>query len=344
VDTSARPDEPLVQIVGPEDNWILERLARRLAAKLPYSEFVPWRPRPARATQLVYYVNYALYNGPSGVIDSAFFTHLDEGHHFLQRARAMHLCVCMCRLYADWLLQRGVKTAVHAPMGFDFYRFRPRLVLGVIGRLDHPRKGRHLVERIKQLPFVEVIATEGHMPEEQLPEVYQRVDYVLIPATVEGGPMCLLEALGAGRPVIAPQDVGMVGDLTPCEYIHCYRTGDAEDLVRVVTACYLQKRRSSQLVQDRTWDRWAEHHHDLFMHLLRDSGLAISQPAPGFRFGLLADLDVPLGQSATHLEEAIDRAAAHLFHGRYSQAQQILAEARRSFPCVQGLIDSLPRS
>jgi hypothetical protein len=33
-------ESPIVQVVGPTDQWILERLARRLAAKLPYARFV----------------------------------------------------------------------------------------------------------------------------------------------------------------------------------------------------------------------------------------------------------------------------------------------------------------
>ena len=63
----------------------------------------------------------------------------------------------------------------------------------------HPRKGRHLVEELRKLPFVEVLTTEGKMPEEELPAFYQRLDYVLIPATVEGGPMSLSEGLAMGK-------------------------------------------------------------------------------------------------------------------------------------------------
>ena len=35
-----RDDDLAVQVVGPDDGWVLERLARTLAAKLPYAEFV----------------------------------------------------------------------------------------------------------------------------------------------------------------------------------------------------------------------------------------------------------------------------------------------------------------
>src|SRR5437870_1631550 len=82
-------------------------------------------------------------------------------------------------------------------------------------RLAHPRKGGRLVELLRTLPFVEVQATAGRVPEAQLRDFYQRLDYVLIPSLVEGGPMSLLEGLSMGKPVIAPENVGMVPEFGP---------------------------------------------------------------------------------------------------------------------------------
>jgi glycosyltransferase involved in cell wall biosynthesis len=342
VDAGLIPGGALVQVVGPTDDWVLERLARRLAAKLPYAEFVPWRPCAGGAARLAYYVNYALYRGPSGLIDAAFFTHLDDAHHFLGRARRVELCVCQARLYAEWLRARGVRNVVHVPMGFDAYRYRPRLVLGVVGRLDHPRKGLHLVERLRRLPFVEVVATEGRAPEPELPGVYQRVDYVLVPATVEGGPMSLLEGLAMGKPVIAPEGVGMVPEFEAGERLRLYPAGDAEALAALVTACYEEKLRGARLVRGRTWDRWAQDHHDLFAQLLRARGVAPPGPAPGFRFGMLGELDIPWGVEVRPLEEAADRAAAHLYYGRYAQARSALEGVLPHYPFAHKLLDTIP--
>jgi glycosyltransferase involved in cell wall biosynthesis len=146
---ASQPPPPLLQVVGPTDNWILERLARRLAAKLPYAAFVPWKPVPAAGARIAYYVNYALYQGPSGLIDAAFFTHFDEAGQFLERARRVDYCICMAKQYADWLVAQGVGRVAHVPMGLDWYAYQPQLVLGVVGRLDHPRKGGRLVERLR---------------------------------------------------------------------------------------------------------------------------------------------------------------------------------------------------
>jgi glycosyltransferase involved in cell wall biosynthesis len=337
------PGEALVQVVGPEDGWVLEKLARRLAAKLPYAVFVPWKPSREGGAALAYYVNYALYQGPSGLIDVAFFTHLDEAQQFLERARRVDCCVCMAKQYADWLRGQGVQSVTHIPMGFDAYRYRPRLVLGVVGRLEHPRKGKHLVDRLRALQFVEVVATEGKVAEAALWDLYQRVDYVLIPATVEGGPMSLLEGLAMGKPVIAPEGVGVVPEFGPTDSIRLYAAGDAEALVRVVTECYREKLRHAELVKDRTWDRWAEGHHDLFLRLLRERGHPGPEPAPGFRFGMLGELDIPSGVELDGLEAAVDGAAAHLYFGRYGPARAVLGEAVKRYPFAVKLLETIPR-
>jgi hypothetical protein len=227
-------------------------------------------------------------------------------------------------------------------MGFDSYRFRPRLVLGVIGRLGHPRKGRDLVERVRGLPFVEVVATEGGILRGGLRGVYERLDYVLIPATVEGGPMCLLEGLAMGKPVIAPEGVGMVPEFAPSPRIRLYPKGDAEALVRLVTDCYREKAAGSRSIGDRSWDGWAERHHHFFVRLLRSRGLVPPTPALGFRFGMLGELDVPLSLPDTGpLEDVVDRAARHLFYGRYRLARGVLEAARDEYPIVEALLDGI---
>jgi hypothetical protein len=331
---------PLVQIAGPTDGWVLEGIARRLAAKLPYAAFVPWKPQTAGGEGIVYYVNYALYQGPSGRIDGGFFTHRDDGQQFLERARQLDFCVCMARQYADWLQGQGVRAVSHIPMGFDWYRFRPRLVLGVVGRLDHPRKGKALVERVLQLPFVEVLTSDGKMSEDQLRGLYERLDYVLIPATVEGGPMSLLEGLGLGKPVIAPEGVGMVDEFGTTEQIRRYPAGDVEALVALVTACYQEKLKRTRLVGDRTWDRWAEGHHQLFQEVLRGRGVALPEPGPAFRFGMMGEMDIPPGIDSAPLEAAVDRAAGYLYFGEERRARAVLEGLVTEYPCVRKLLEA----
>ena len=339
---------PLVQIVGPTDNWILQKLSAVLVSKLPYASFAAWRP--AIEGKLAYYVNYALYNEPSGLIDVGFFTHRDDSHDFLLRAQRMDACICMARMYADWLQDKTHREVVHIPMGFDAYRYRPSLVLGVIGKLDHPRKGRHLVEHLQRLPFVEMIMTDGRLPEDSLRDVYQRVDYVLIPASVEGGPMSLFESLAMGKPVIAPENVGAVSEFAGCEQLLLYPAGDAVALEQVVTACFERKKALSMAVADRSWDQWAEDHHRFFMKLLSDRGVDVPLPGPGFRFGLIQDLvsrsgkDFSSAADISGLELIVDRTAAYLYYGQVGDARMLLEASLLRFPVLQQLLSTLPAS
>jgi len=344
-----RPAEfpaPLIQIVGPTDNWILQKLSKILVSKLPYASFSEWRP--SQVGHLAYYVNYALFNEPSGLIDVGFFTHREDSYEFLSRAQEMDCCVCMARMYADWLRDKTRKEIVHIPMGFDSCRYRPGLVLGVIGKLEHPRKGRHLVEHLRTLPFVEIVTTDGLLPEESLRDIYQRIDYVLIPALVEGGPMSLLEGLAMGKPIIAPDSVGMVPEFSDCYRIHRYPTGDAQSLSRLVTTCYQRKLAYTNSVADRGWDQWASDHHELFTRLLVERGVSLPTPGPGFRFGMMKELlatagaEISPSMDLSELETTIDQAAAFLYYGRSGDSLQLLENAERRFPFVRHLITTLP--
>jgi hypothetical protein len=313
-----------------------------LGAKLPYARFVAGQPEPDGLVRLAYYINYALWQKPSGLIDVGFFTHLDESNRCLERARAMQYCVCQCRQYADWLLKQGAKSVTYIPMGYDAYRYRPRLVLGVVGLLNHPRKGWHLVEAVRKLPFVEVRTTDGGLSEEDLPAFYQGLDYVLIPATVEGGPMSLLEGLAMGKPIIAPEGVGMVPEFGDTRHIRRYPAGDAEALVQLVSQCYDEKQDRARLVKLRSWDAWAQSHHHLFMDLLTLGGQPEPEPAIGFRFGMMGELDVPFGIDVQRLENGIDSLARHLFWGQYAEARAQLQELVKTFSCAKPLLKTTP--
>lgn len=335
-------ETPFVQVIGPTDQWILERLARRLVAKLPYAEFVPFEPSLDVSSPLAYYMNYALFHRKTRSIDVGFFTHREDDRQFLDCAAALDHAVCMAQTYADWLRARGLKTVTHIPTGFDFYRFRPRLVVGVVGLLQHPRKGKHLVDQVRTLDFVEVRSTEGALQEVQLRDFYQALDFVLIPATIEGGPMCLLEGLGSGRPVIAPDDVGMVPEFPRTPYIRRYPTGNWDALVNLLRKCYQEKCWSQHLVSDRTWDDWAESHDRLFRRLLRERGIRFPDPAPGFRFGMMRELKIPPTFDVTKLEMDLDRVAARLYYGRYAEAKSILSETVSEFPFASKLLETIP--
>lgn len=337
------PPAPCVQVIGPTDGWILEQLARRLVSKLPYAIFVPQSPRELPNTKIAYYVNYALWDQPSQYLDVGFFTHYENQHAFLDRARAMDHCISMSKKYADMLSKNGIEHVDHIRMGCDFYRYRPTLRLGIFSKLEHPRKGADLVSAVRGLPFIEIVTTEGKVAPSDLRNVYESVDYVLIPATVEGGPLSLLEGLAMGKPIIAPTDVGMVPEFVDDRFVIQYMPGNVASLEEVLHRCWNQKLAARRMVEDRTWDHWAAEHDHLFRRLLKKRGETLPAPAPGFRFGLMADLNLNDDPPAAipQIESGIDSISRLWFYGRYAQAEQALEKLGSRFPSVNKLKASL---
>jgi hypothetical protein len=74
------------------------------------------QPNRGTCEGVAYYMNYALFQGPTSFIDVGFFTHLEDSHDFLGRARDMDWCVCMSKKYADWLREQGIEHVTHIPL------------------------------------------------------------------------------------------------------------------------------------------------------------------------------------------------------------------------------------
>jgi glycosyltransferase involved in cell wall biosynthesis/predicted SAM-dependent methyltransferase len=278
---------PRVNIVMADEGWILERCAREIEKRLPYVTVA----READATAAVnYYVNYSAFRTGTGGVEIGFFTHVEErapdaASRFFDVARQMTASVAMSERYARQLRDAGVPNVHVITPGVDLERFEPRVRIGVVGRTYRTgRKGEDLVRAVMNEPHIEWHFTGEGWPaaarryrDDEMPEFYRSMDYVLVPAHYEGGPMPLLEALASGVEVIAPR-VGFVD-----EYPHIeFETGNAEDLRRVLRELVetrLERRRS---VEARTWDAWAAAHDRLFRELSLKGG-AEAPPAPASR-------------------------------------------------------------
>ncbi|PHK93042.1 hypothetical protein CR162_20720, partial [Pseudoroseomonas rhizosphaerae] len=161
-----------------------------------------------------------------------------------------------------------------------------KIRIGVVGRTYHTgRKGEHIVAQVMDIPEIEWSFTgEGwpdpalKLPDAVLPDFYRQLDYVLVPALYEGGPMSVVEALACGTEVISPP-VGWVPEFPHIEY----KVGDAEDLRRVLLELVEKKRKLRQSTLDRTWDAWAEGHDRVFQELARKNGLTLAPPPPQSR-------------------------------------------------------------
>jgi glycosyltransferase involved in cell wall biosynthesis len=221
-----------------------------------------------------YYITYNCFQGRVSPIEAGLFTHREAqesaASRFDQVARDLDVRVAMSSATAQLLRDiEGKMTRIISP-GVDINHFKPKLRIGVVGRTYATgRKGEDLVAAVQDIPGIEWCFTgEGwpgvskFVPDDELPAFYRSLDYVLVPARNEGGPMCVLEALACGVEVIGPR-VGWVSDFPHIEF----ELGNAESLRKVLIGLLEKRLALRRSVEALTWDAWAEEHDRLFRSL-----------------------------------------------------------------------------
>ncbi|KAF0166954.1 MAG: putative group 1 glycosyltransferase (modular protein) [Rhodocyclaceae bacterium] len=268
----------LVHIKLSDGGWIQERQAQELARRLPYVTCGLTEDTNAR---IQYYMTYGSRVRRVSPIEIGFFTHQEPdpaaAATFQSIARSVAVCVAMADATATLIRSLGVSGVEIISPGVDLNAFHPVVRIGVVGRTYHTgRKGEDLVAAVMDVPGLEWHFTghgwpgpARHIPDEEMPGFYRSLDYVLVPAYNEGGPMCVLEALACGCPVIAPA-VGWVPQFPHVEF----ELGSIADLRRVLTECVERKRALRRPVEAYSWRAWVEKHHALFVRLLGHDPMA----------------------------------------------------------------------
>lgn len=264
-----------VNIVAQKDSWILEKLARQLDDVLPYTI---WSGVPTGKSDVTYYINYVQAGRTkASKVECALFTHYEErdstlSNKWWQVAGQVEVAVCMSEMYSKMLSKRKITTKL-IPPGVDLEKYTPRNIkIGVVGTTKVTgRKGEDIIKSIMDIPGIELSFTGGtgwpadgnFIPENDMPNFYRGLDYVLIASYYEGGPMCAIEALACGIPVIAPA-VGWVPELPHIKFDR----GNKADLRRVLLSIVNDKNKLRESVIERSWDEYIRKHDMLFKELL----------------------------------------------------------------------------
>jgi glycosyltransferase involved in cell wall biosynthesis len=256
----------------------LQRLAQELERRLDY---VSVGPLSDPSAPIQYYLNYAEYDRRTSPLEFAFFTHIEESdeglvRRFFEVAANVDVAVCLSQKYAAVLRAHDVKNVFVVHAGVDLEHFAPRIKIGVVGRTyDSGRKGEALLEQVLDLPGIDWHFTGEGWPGKthflaasDMPNFYRDMDFILVSSLYEGGPMCVVEALACGTPVIA-SPVGWVPEFPHIEF----STGDAMDLRRVLQKLVERKWKLRESVQELTWDNFAQKHDRLFRQQYDASGL-----------------------------------------------------------------------
>lgn len=265
-----------VHVVLSDRGWILEKLARELADRLPYVSFDTAICKPV---PIHYYMTYGCRLERVSPIELAFFTHLEQdsnaAQRFFETAGSVDHCVSMSRQTDSILAGAHIASRSVISPGVDFERFKPALRIAVVGRTYHTgRKGEHVVAQVMDIPDIEWFFTGDGWPqpgidlsEGELPGFYRSMDYLLVPSLNEGGPMPVLEALASGVEVISGP-VGWVGEFPHIEF----EIGNADSLRRLLLDLREKKFRLRDSVAKMTWDHWAQAHDELFTRLSSQKG------------------------------------------------------------------------
>jgi len=268
--------QPRIHVKICDSGWIIEKMAKMLADQI---SCVSYSLEERDSVDLIYHMPYLTYNTTSSNIRRiGYFTHLEQDEpkrsHFFRAAADFHYLVCQSLKTANLFNKDEFDRISVISPGVDLEKFTPELRIGVVGRTyDSGRKGENLVRSVMSLPGISWRFTGRGWPgdsqflaDSEMPSFYRSVDYILVTSLNEGGPMCVLEALACGRPVIAP-DVGWVN-----EFPHiAYDTGDADSLRRVLLKLQTDQMQRRAAVLDRTWRNWVVRHVELFQCLLPNS-------------------------------------------------------------------------
>lgn len=174
--------------------------------------------------QVVHYLPYYELTKKPTVKSTAWMSHQenrkDLHNKFVSVARMVDVPISQSKKYTEILkFTYGIGSVKQVITGVDLKTFKQRsnerpenekLVVGYIGRQysSSNRKNPLLLNKIGKLPFVELRVTGGNIEESKIPEFYAGLDIVVSPATIEGGPMAIQEAMAVGTPVMCFEGVG----------------------------------------------------------------------------------------------------------------------------------------
>lgn len=215
----------------------------------------------------------------------------DLSKKFVSAAQAVDVGLSHSKKYTKLLRDNHHRQNVVSVIpGVDLDQFllrdveRPandKIVVGYVGRqyTSSDRKNPKLLKQISELPYVDFKTTGGNLSADQIPDFYRSLDVVVSPATIEGGPMAVQEALACGVPVIAMKDVGVAAEFGEGVI---KAEGDADFMAKLkdmwLTKYYLNYWRTTdvmnkmrQQVASQTWKRFVEEHDKVWEMIASDS-------------------------------------------------------------------------
>jgi len=270
-----------VNIIRPNSGWILDFIAHRIYdtnKKLKTNiEMRMCPPQPIKQdVDINYYIDvYNCYKGKTSIKDVGWLNAFHQGFE-PTKALSLDFIVFQNKKYQEKMIELGYpveKTKVIYP-GVFLEKFPlKKIALGIFQRGVHKDKGHDFMLKLpeimdlKNFSFIFVgkgwddvaqfygkmgIVTALYTEEnyDAYPQVYKLIDYLLIPSKLEGGPMCLLEALAMGIPIISSK-VGMVEDF---DVEYTFEPGNHLELAEILMKIEKERLDRRKKVEALTWE------------------------------------------------------------------------------------------
>ncbi|MFT7641176.1 MAG: glycosyltransferase involved in cell wall biosynthesis/predicted SAM-dependent methyltransferase [Pirellulaceae bacterium] len=269
-----------IELIIADRGWILEKIAEEIQKQCYANWNVRIATEPSDWADLHYFIPYSKFPAEKLGPSICFFTHREDVEparsNFLLQAQRSDYCVTLSGKYERLLRANGIENVRTIESGVDLEAFDIRLQIGVVGRTYHTgRKGEDLVAACMDIENIDFLFTGSgwpapsvHLDESELPGFFNRLDYLLIPSRIEGGPVPLMEALASGCEVIAPSDIGFVEKFPHIQY----ENGNVESLRKTLIELVGKRKGLRDSVQGYSWEAFGKRHVELFEEIAEQHG------------------------------------------------------------------------
>jgi hypothetical protein len=251
-------------------NWICQRMAGEILDSAPehveVSISAAYQDEP---DTLIYFNPYRTMGEPTRLCHArsvAFCTHPEKHELFWSMPDLTDHVIVMAEQHRQGFIDRGHDenkiTLLYPGIDAAYRDTRLRVFLPVL-MTGRKRKGVSLYERLRNVPWLNVICSNGEFSAEQMLLEYRAADVILSTAIPdnggEGGPMLVREGLALGKYVVAPAGIGHVDDHANMMHGSLYRypAGDYEALLQVLSAHHQRQLSQRRMLQDASWSGWA---------------------------------------------------------------------------------------
>ena len=282
-----------INIVTVSSGWILQKIAQRIHAELQNLCDSTISHEPNLLADVNFYADIQnCYHHKTNTLDIGYFTHLDQNSvraintNWFSLDHIFHNGQRYYDIFKNWYPEDKMSVVLPGEIPEGFTLKKP--CLGIFQRGGFEGKGEYFMQALSENPIshnfsflfvgsgwdtvigmfsskgisVENITNEDY---DSYPDLYNKIDYLLIPSLWEGGPMSVIEACAKGIPIIS-SNVGWVG--TDFVVDHMYAPNNMKQLTNILQDIIRPLQRRREIVEHLSYAYYAKKLHDVSQELL----------------------------------------------------------------------------